>query len=107
MIGEAEFNKRFDEYLVKERGMSQSEIDERDLEVRERFLRRDLGMLVNQAREKLGLTQQQLTALSGVPQSEISRIEKGRANPTYLTLCRLAKALEMPLPLSQGLVAND
>ena len=35
------------------------------------------------------------------------KIEKGRANPTYLTLCRLAKALEMPLPLPQGLVAND
>ncbi len=43
----------------------------------------------------------------GYPGLSKEKIEKGRANPTYLTLCRLAKALEMPAPLSQGLVAKD
>ena len=88
-------------------GLTKEDIDQVNGELDAYFAKQKLGISVQIARENLGLTQQQLTLLSGVPQSEISRIEKGRANPTYLTLCRLAKALEMPAPLSQGLVAKD
>jgi transcriptional regulator with XRE-family HTH domain len=39
------------------------------------------------------LTQQRLAALSGIAQSEISRIETGAANPTFSTLSAIARAL--------------
>ena len=44
-------------------------------------------------RRQRGLTQRQLSARSGIQQSEISRIEGGRANPTAATLVVLARAL--------------
>jgi XRE family transcriptional regulator, regulator of sulfur utilization len=44
-------------------------------------------------RKRRGLTQRQLSARSGIQQSEISRIEGGRANPTAATLAALARAL--------------
>lgn len=50
-------------------------------------------------REKRGLTQVQLAERSGVPQSEISRIERGSVHPTERTLVRLADALDADLML--------
>ncbi len=44
-------------------------------------------------RKRRGLTQRQLSARTGMQQSEISRIEGGRANPTAATLAALARAL--------------
>jgi transcriptional regulator with XRE-family HTH domain len=44
-------------------------------------------------RKQRGLTQRQLSARTGIQQSEISRIEGGRANPTAATLAALARAL--------------
>ncbi len=44
-------------------------------------------------RQKLGLTQQELAARTGVAQSEISRIERGVVHPTDTTWARLADAL--------------
>ncbi len=44
-------------------------------------------------RRMRGLTQRQLSGRSGIQQSEISRIEGGRANPTAATLAALARAL--------------
>jgi ribosome-binding protein aMBF1 (putative translation factor) len=44
-------------------------------------------------RKQRGLTQRQLSARTGIQQSEISRIEGGRANPTAATLATLARAL--------------
>lgn len=42
-------------------------------------------------RHERKLTQKQLSQASGIPQSEISRIETGEANPTYATLSALAE----------------
>lgn len=39
------------------------------------------------------LSQAKLAELSGIPQSEISRIETGAANPTYKTMTALARPL--------------
>ena len=47
------------------------------------------------ARAKKGLTQKQLGAKLGVPQSQISRLEKHPESVTYRTLQRVAKALGM------------
>jgi ribosome-binding protein aMBF1 (putative translation factor) len=44
-------------------------------------------------RKRRGLTQRQLSGRTGIQQSEISRIEGGRANPTAATLAALAGAL--------------
>ena|SRR5829696_7941008 len=45
------------------------------------------------------LTQQQLAALSGIDQAEISRIERGQANPTTATLGALTGALGLDVQL--------
>ena len=51
--------------------------------------------LVMRKRRQLGLTQQKLAALSDVPQSVISKIEKGKiAEPSYTTMSKLFRALE-------------
>jgi transcriptional regulator with XRE-family HTH domain len=44
-------------------------------------------------RKRRRLTQRQLSARTGIQQSEISRIEGGRANPTAASLAALAHAL--------------
>lgn len=48
-------------------------------------------------RRELKLTQQALAAASGVAQTEISRIERGRQSPTLDTFSRLASALRLEL----------
>ncbi len=58
-----------------------------------------LGMQFRDARVAQGLTQAQLAELSGVPQADISRIERGAGNPTETTLQRLAHALNGQLKL--------
>ena len=45
------------------------------------------------ARRRRGITQQRLSDLSGVAQSEISRIERGTITPTLPTLQRIIDAL--------------
>lgn len=45
------------------------------------------------AREEAGISQTKLSELTGIAQPDISRIEKGRANPSVRTLERLAKGL--------------
>lgn len=48
---------------------------------------------VASARAAANLSQKQLADLSGIDQSDISKIERGVANPSVMTLERLAKAL--------------
>ena len=51
------------------------------------------------ARKKSGLTQKELSEKTGIPQADISRMEKGNANPSIKTLRRLAKGMGMKLVL--------
>jgi DNA-binding XRE family transcriptional regulator len=44
-------------------------------------------------RRARSITQSELAAMTGVHQSEISRIERGAGNPTVQTLARLGNAL--------------
>jgi transcriptional regulator with XRE-family HTH domain len=46
-----------------------------------------------EVRKARGLTQDQLSERAGVPQSEISKIESGKANATELTLFKVAHAM--------------
>ena len=46
-------------------------------------------------RKRLGLTQRELAKMSGLSQSLISKIERGRINPSYEAVRRILQALEM------------
>jgi ribosome-binding protein aMBF1 (putative translation factor) len=48
---------------------------------------------ITELRERRGLTQQQLAEHTGIDQGDISRIERGSANPTERTLNRIADVL--------------
>lgn len=52
------------------------------------------------ARKAKKLTQKELSALTGVNQADISRIERGVANPTLRMLQKLASGMDMELHLS-------
>lgn len=55
----------------------------------------DLGTKLREARERSGLTQEQVAQRSGVHATEVSRIEAGKRDPRVTTLRRLAKAVEV------------
>ena len=47
-----------------------------------------------EARAEKGLTQKELAEITGISQGDISRIERGTANPSIKTIQRLATALD-------------
>lgn len=55
-----------------------------------------LGKAVRFLRETKNLSQRELAASSGIDATEISRMEKGKSNPTHETLQRLANGLDVP-----------
>lgn len=57
-----------------------------------------LGENVRQLREECGLSQEALSDRTDIQQTEISKIENCRSNPTVLTLERLAEALGVTVP---------
>lgn len=61
----------------------------------ERRLHFDLPKMLVAARKRAGLNQKQLADMSGIGQSEISRIESGQGNPTLDTLERLVGPLRV------------
>lgn len=59
----------------------------------------DVAVQLIELREKRGLTQAELATATGIDQGDISRIERGSANPTERTLLRIASALGAELRL--------
>ena len=59
----------------------------------------EIGRALMESRTAQHLTQEKLSELSGIQQAEISRIEKGAANPTVTTISRLATAMGKRLAL--------
>jgi DNA-binding XRE family transcriptional regulator len=53
-----------------------------------------------QARKEHHFSQEKLAEVTGIAQSEISKIESGRANPTVATLSVLACALDAEIHLT-------
>ena len=51
------------------------------------------------ARKQSGLTQKELSKRTGIAQGDISKIEKGNANPSLKTLRRLAEGMNMKLKI--------
>lgn len=58
-----------------------------------------IGKRLADRRHELRVSQRDLAAQAGIPQAEISRIERGLGNPTLLTLARLAEALNLEVAL--------
>jgi transcriptional regulator with XRE-family HTH domain len=56
-------------------------------------MRELVGRNVRRLRQQRGLTQEQLAELSGFSQQYISGLEKGRRNPTIVTLYELVLVL--------------
>ena len=54
--------------------------------------------LINGRKEK-SITQKQLSELTGINQADISKIEKGNANPSLRTLRRLASGMGMSVKI--------
>lgn len=59
-----------------------------------------VGKAVASARAAKGLSQSELAKLSGIDQSDISKIERGIANPSVGTLMKIAEALDGRLKIS-------
>ncbi len=53
------------------------------------------GPKLREARERLGLTQEEVAQRSGVHVTEVSRMEAGKRDPKISTLRKLAKAVEV------------
>ena len=51
------------------------------------------------ARKESGLTQKELSERTGISQSDISKLERGNANPSLRTLQRLAEGMGMKLKI--------
>jgi transcriptional regulator with XRE-family HTH domain len=56
-------------------------------------MRRLVGENVRRIRQDRGLTQEQFAEISGFSQQYLSGLERGRRNPTVVTLFELATAL--------------
>ncbi|MBQ7765240.1 MAG: helix-turn-helix transcriptional regulator [Lachnospiraceae bacterium] len=56
-----------------------------------------LAYRLSLARETVGMTQKELAEKTGIYQADISKIERGLANPSVSTLKRLADGLNMNL----------
>jgi len=64
----------------------------------------ELGMVITEAREKMGLSQRELAQKSHVTQQQLSKIENGY-NCNLLTLIKVSTALGLDLTLSDALSA--
>lgn len=54
-----------------------------------------VGQEIKNVRNEADMTQKELAKASGIPQSHISRLEKGTHSPTAKTLKKIAKALNV------------
>jgi len=88
---------RFDEFLRRVEAEAEAEGPEAVAELEAFRDHYRLARELARRRHSLCWTQLHLSEVSGIPQSEISRIERGRANPTLLTVSRLSRALGVRL----------
>jgi len=63
------------------------------------FIILELISEISTEREKLGMSQRELSKISGVPQKTISRLENGIDVPKFKTLFKLLSALNLDLEI--------
>ena len=54
---------------------------------------RSLGKRIRELRRERGFSQEKLAELASIHENHVRRIEGGTANPSYLVLVRIARAL--------------
>ena len=57
----------------------------------------DLGEHVRRLRAERGLTLEEVSARSGCSVGSLSQLERGKGNPAFFTLAKIAHALEVPV----------
>ena len=60
---------------------------------------REITETLRKRRKLLGLTQVQFAELSGVSLRAVKAFERGKSNPTFKTLTKLAEVMDMELNL--------
>ncbi|MDP2685401.1 MAG: helix-turn-helix transcriptional regulator [bacterium] len=60
----------------------------------------DIAIQIAEARRKKKITQCQLAKKTGMPQSQIARLESGNQNTTLVTLYRVARALDLQVKVA-------
>lgn len=60
-------------------------------------IRAIIGLNVQRLRRAQGLSQEELSFRSGFTRAYLSGLEAGRRNPTVVSLCKLAEALDSEL----------
>ena len=55
----------------------------------------NLGQIIREKREALGLTQIEVAEKAGVDRNYIGMVERGERNPSYLSLIKIAAGLNM------------
>ncbi len=65
----------------------------------------NIGVLIKKSREAKGLTQKEVASSVKMDQSQYSKIEKGKTDPTTSTLQKISKSLGMSL--SELVSADD
>src|SRR5262245_27775647 len=55
----------------------------------------NLSMNIRQLREARGMTQQQMSRISGIPRPTWANLESGESNPTLSVLVKVANALQI------------
>ncbi|TAG18372.1 MAG: XRE family transcriptional regulator [Cytophagia bacterium] len=68
---------------------------------------KNLAQIITELRDQRGITQEQLSVLSGINQAHISRIESGKNKPTMPTVFRLCKALEIDPIVLADILAEE
>ena len=63
----------------------------------DKALIKELGKRIAFYRKQKGLTQAHLSDLAEMEESAVRRIELGKTNPTFKTLLRISRGLEVPL----------
>lgn len=89
--------KSFDDFYSKLAAEAKGEGPEAARDLRAKEVKYALINTLITRRRDLNLTQQTLAKESGIAQTEISRIERGRKSPTLETFSRLASALRLEL----------
>ena len=84
----------FDRYLEKQ-------LEDPEFKVEYEALEPEFAIVqaIINARKQKGITQKELSELTGIAQGDISKMENGNANPSIKTLKRLASAMGMSLKI--------
>lgn len=58
-----------------------------------------LGQVIREKRESAGLTQIEVAEKASLDRNYIGMVERGERNPSYLSLVKIAKGLNIPVHL--------